>query len=31
VVAFGGVIALLFGQAARARAKAFGIVPQPGE
>jgi MFS transporter, ACS family, tartrate transporter len=31
VVAFGGVIALLFGQAARARAKASGIVPQTGE
>jgi ACS family tartrate transporter-like MFS transporter len=31
VVAFGGVIALVFGQAARAHAKASGIVPQFGE
>ena len=31
VVAFGGVIALLFGYAARARAKASSIVPQTGE
>jgi MFS transporter, ACS family, tartrate transporter len=31
VVAFGGVIVLVFGQAARAHAKASGIVPQFGE
>ena len=31
VVTFGGVIALLFGYAARARAKASSIVPQTGE